>query len=362
MLLQQYGRVAAGVVVSCGLQLLASAPARACLCLDPPLVWPKADSVVSSDTAIVVETLVFGRDPSNLNVKLLDADGSELALNIVQRLPDAYACHDELTFLRPERELEPGREYTVAITQAAGENPNLTKFSAREKSERREAAGAPEITYLAVKQHPECDDGLSQCVDLAELRVEYPRAFEEPAWLVVRSHAPKYQLNRWEFSADAWSQPPLGPVIEEPKRVAQLSLMLPPDDPCVELSIYGSDGRTLFEERRCEPDRCAVFLDRISSTCGETPHSNLDASRVPPGTCDDPPVLDDDDAGIAYPQLDVERDEEQDAGPQVRLRTRRAPDCQALPLRAARTAAWPLMLVASVGLLLLRRRRQRYWR
>lgn len=359
MLLQQYSRVAAWAVVISTLQLMASAPARACLCLDPPLVWPKADSVVSSDTAIVVETQIYGLDSSNMNVKLLDPDGTALALKIVERLPRAYGCHFEQTFLKPERELEPGLEYTVEITQVAGEKPSLTKFSARAKTERSEPAAAPEITYLAVTKHPDCKDELSQCVDLAELRVEYAQAFEEPAWLVVRSQASRFELNRWEFSANSWSQPPIGPAIDEPERVAQLSVMLPADDPCVEISIYGIDGRTLFEETRCRPDRCAVFLYRQTSTCGETPHSNIDVSRVSTASCDDPPVLDYDDAGIDYPHFDVEHNEEQDAGPQVRLRTRRAPDCQALPLWAARSLAWPLTLVASAGLLLLRRRRPR---
>jgi hypothetical protein len=357
MLLEQYGRVVAGVLVSCALQLLASAPAHACICIDPPLVWPKPDAVVSSDTAIVVETLVFGRDASTLNVKLLDPEGAELALKIGQRMPKSYGCQREMTFLQPERELEPGLEYTVAITQMSGQKPQLTKFSARSKAKRTEPA--PEITYLAVTKHPDCKDELSQCVDLAELRVEYPQALEEPAWLLVRSRAAIHELNRGEFSPDGWSMSPYGPAIEEPERVAQLSVMVPPYDPCVDITIYGSDGRTMFEERRCEPDRCAVFLYRHSSTCGENLHSNIDASRVFPGSCDDPPVLEYDSDDIVYPHFDVERNEQQDAGPQVRLRTRRAPDCRALPLSAAETTAWPLTVVAAASLMLVRRRQRR---
>lgn len=345
MLLQLCSRVAGWVVVLGVLQLVASAPARACLCIDPPLLWPEADSVVSSNTAIVLRGAVH-------SVKLLDPDGAELALKRTKHLPHAYGCLRELTFLQPERELEPGLEYTVVITQD-GVKPHETKFSAREKTRRPEAAAPPELSYLLVKKHPACDDQLGQCIDLAEIRVEFAQPLDEPAWLVVRSRALQFELNRWEFSTNTWSMPPFGPELTEPQRVGQVSLMLPPDDACVDISIYGIDGQAFFEERLCEPDRCAVFQYRQSSTCGETPHSNLDVSRVPPGSCDAPPVLEYGDGGLNYPHFDVE----QDAGPPVRMRTQRASGCHVQPLSAAARPRWPLTLGIAAGLLLLRRRR-----
>jgi hypothetical protein len=147
-------RVAGWVVVLGVLQLLASAPVHACVCLSPPLLWPKADSVVSSDTAIVLEASVA------YHVKLFGSDGAEFALKMAKRLPSAYGCKQALTFLQPERELDPGVEYTVSIAQHGAEKPYETKFSVREKTQRPEAAFAPELSYLLVKKHPHCQDEL----------------------------------------------------------------------------------------------------------------------------------------------------------------------------------------------------------
>ena len=54
-----------------------------------------------------------------------------------------------------------------------------------------------------------------------------------------------------------------------------------------DIDLFGVEGRALFHERRCAPDRCAISDLRASDTCGGPTHSALDVSRVPGGSCDD---------------------------------------------------------------------------
>lgn len=142
------------------------------------------------------------------------------------------------------------------------------------------------------------------------------------------------------------------------KLLVQLSVALPPDDPCVDLVLYGIDGSALFETRRCEPDRCVVFHNIGSSLCVETPHADIDVARVSEASCDDPPVLEYEGDEIVYPGSPASRDGGTDSGrdADMHMRTRRATSCQLLPLSAARRLSSPLVLLSLAGLFLLWRR------
>jgi hypothetical protein len=348
------------LAVLCTLPLMAATPAYACWCRPlGEVLWPTAGSDVSADTAIVIEARPDITEPNPYDVTLRGPDGKEIALEEMRRLPRTFSCNGDIVFLRPESELRPGMKYEVTMKKQDTEE--LVKFSTREKSRRPQAATHPDVTYLSVAQHPNCERG--QCFDLAEVRVELEHALHERTWLQIRSGADRFQLNRWDFTAGSWSAisrfDPEAEPMEDPERVGQISVPLPSADPCVEIAIYGIDGHALFEEKRCEPDRCAVYQQRLQSSCVEPPSSALDPIRLSPTSCENPPTIDDlngypeFDAGVPEEPASAEQDE-------VRLRTKRAPDCQASPLSAARTLPWPLVLITAAGMLLQRRRRLRY--
>lgn len=352
-------RVSVWTAALCALQLMASAPARACSCrVTTAVLWPTAGTSVSADTAIVIEAAP-GSAFASYDVTLRGPDGKALELKEAQRLPRTFSCDGELVFLRPEPELKPGMKYEVTI-KTEESNTKLVKFATRESSERPKAAAKPDITYLHVAEHPECEGGA--CYPVAEVRVELEHALHELTWLLIRSGAESSQVNRWEFSPDAWLRIPFGDPAdkpEEPERVVQLSVPLPPEDPCVDIAIYGIDGSALYEERRCQPDRCAVHQNRQATSCGEPARTGLDATRLSPASCDDPPVFED-HLDFAYPKFDAGTQDarEQDEHEPVRLRTRPAPTCHVAPLSAASSAPWARALIACVGLLLLRRRQR----
>lgn len=333
------------IIALCALQLLAASPAHACTCIQSTeVLWPVAGTSVSADTAIVINVrplTVVTRD-----VTLRTSDGTEIALKQVQKLQPPFSCEGTIVFLRPEPELTPGMEYEVTVQYGPSIPPEVLKFAAREKSARPQAAAKPNVTYLSVAQHPDCEP--SECYDLAEVRVELAHALDELTWLQVRSGADRFQINRWEFSKRGGFRYPwtgLENLPENLEREAQISVPVPADDSCVDIAIYGIDGLPVFEERRCEPDRCAVYQQRLQTTCGEPPSSALDATRLSRTSCDDPPVLDKDNW---YPELDADtEDAAQAEGKQVRLRTKSAPGCQASPLSAASQAPWLFVLFAA---------------
>ena len=348
-------RVAAWVVALGVLQLMASAPVHACTCIDlPGILWPLADSSVSADTAIVAKVPARG----GYEVVLRAHDGTEIALEQVERLPQTFQCDEDIVFLKPNPELRPGMNYEVGV-KLVPSDAQLVKFATREKSPRPKAAATPEVTYLLVGQHPDCGPG--QCNEIAEVRVELAHVLHEQTWLQIRSGATRSQVNRWMFSPH-WLRAPddiAFPNVEreDPERVARLSVALPADDPCLDIALYGIDGLPLYEERRCEPDRCAVNKQRWSSTCGEPPSPGLEPLKLSPTSCDDPPVLD--DPPFEYPAFDAGTPEADDNNDdkEVRLRKKLAPDCHAAP-PSATAARSPLALLAFASLLLLRRRRR----
>lgn len=105
-------------------------------------------------------------------------------------------------------------------------------------------------------------------------------------WLVIKNSADKNAQNHWPFRPDG-SRPD---VIDgdEGIQTVQRSVMLPPDDDCVDIRIYGREGRALLDERRCAPDRCAAIDGAAASTCGDPPSAALDVDVVPEGSCEGP--------------------------------------------------------------------------
>jgi hypothetical protein len=201
-------------------------------------------------------------------------------------------------FYRPAHELKPGAKYTLTI--ASGQNGPVTRnsFTVGDSLAKSEAAVDPEITYLKVFTNPACVG--EQCFDFAKLRITLGRAPSQPLWLRLQGSYAMGNTNAWTFYPTGWSvqsdqQPELLSEI-------QLSVPLASDDDCVDMQIYGVEGRALFEARRCEPERCAVYTMVAGRNSGGGPGGTpVDVEQVKDGSCDDPPVLDDGLGDARYP-------------------------------------------------------------
>jgi hypothetical protein len=221
----------------------------------------------------------------------------------------------------------------------------------------------------------------AQCSDVAEIRVDFGQPPERPLWLVVESSAPEHGVNDWAFWPAGWFEQSIGNP--ESRWVAQRSVALAPGDGCVDIAIYGVDGRVLREERRCSPDRCAVYGSRAFDDCGSPPWSGIDAARIPAQSCDDPPVLvSGSGVGIVYPEPEAkppdagapsEQDAASDAGESAGMAgddgvgrptpdinsepsTRVGEGCSAQPLRPGSRPNGALALLVVFGVLVATRR------
>jgi hypothetical protein len=205
----------------------------------------------------------------------------------------------------------------------------------------------PTVTYLSVRGDPEHEACYAGCLDLAEIRVDLGRVPETPIWLFVRSQASPYQNNEWQFGPELRTDIAEG----EPdnRREWQISVNAPNDNPCVDIGIYDIDGQALFEEQRCQPDRCAVYGARFTNLCNMPPRSLVDATRIAADSCDDPPHLEEGSKSeLIYPAIT----------PPKSARKERLPDCSALPPAAASSNTWAIIMLALAACWSVQRRRR----
>lgn len=374
------------VAVTCVAALVAPHPSRACTCASGPAAavrWPQDGATgVATDTPIVIWRYNFAASTDELGVSLTGSDGSQVALTEALRLLPAWVgCgKGEHVFLRPEHDLAAGATFTLEISALADPEGRWgATFTVGDERFGPQAPVDPQIDYLSVAAEP-CAG--AQCSDLAEIRVEFGQPPEQPLWLVVESSAPEHGVNDWAFWPAAWFEQSLA----DPKSrwLAQRSVALPPGNECVDIRIYGVEGRALLDERRCQPDRCAVYESRGYSDCGDPPTSGIDASRIPAESCDDPPVLiSRPGVGIVYPEPDAvlpdagaqseEEDMRRDAGERAGMAggggaggtapgissepiARAGGGCSAQPARTASRPISALALVVVFGLLVAARR------
>jgi hypothetical protein len=242
---------------------------------------------VAVDSPIVVTLVDYKGNPADMRIHLSATNGDEIALNETQRVPPSWnGCGAaELAFVRPEQKLEPGMTYAVAVT-FAGETQlrQVSTFTVGTRTFAPEPAIAAHIDYLKAYAAPAC--AAEGCKNIAEVRVALDQAPDNLLWLVIQSSADKNAQNHWPFRPDG-SRPD---VIDgdEGIQTVQRSVMLPADDDCVDIRIYGREGRALLDERRCAPDRCATIDGSAASTCGDPPSAALDLSVVPEDSCQGP--------------------------------------------------------------------------
>ena len=271
------------------------------------MVWPKAGATdVPIDTTIVVSRYYVDGDTNIIKSSLATADGTDVPLAEINRLPPPWrGCGAlEVLFLRPEQPLKPGETYTLTIASGEKGMSSQSAFTAGEQMTAPEPEINAQITYLKVFT--------TAVPDYANLRVDLDQPPNQPLWLRAQGSFFTQNTNGWTFSPKGWSdytdQHPeyfLPPV--------QLSVPLAPADDCIELQIFGVQGSRLLEERRCRPDRCAVYSIVAATTSAGTPGgSPVDVEQISDGSCDDPPVLQSGPGGIDYSRTKHNKEDDGD--------------------------------------------------
>jgi hypothetical protein len=280
--------------------LLAPSPARACQCpsIGGSVIWPKSDATdVPIDTPLVVSRFNYRGTTDEIGYVLTDADDNEISLTEVNRLAPAYeGCGAEETlFLHSEQPLEPNTHYTLAIKADFATDGRLDRsFTTGTAHFSPEGAIDATLLYLDIGPTRSCTGAF--CTHLAMAHLDVGVEPTVPRWVVLESKAAEGGFARNAFWPQDWFPGARGGSTSE------TTVAVAPDDPCIEVSVNGIEGAALYEERRCEPDRCALSDERSGSTCGEPLTSRVDATRVPDGSCDDPPVLTlKAGGGIVYP-------------------------------------------------------------
>lgn len=302
--------------------------ARACSCPERGgyALWPRnGERRVPIDTPLVFARYNLGGPTEAIEYELLGPDGSRVPLRESSRLPAAYiGCGGrETLFLRPADPLEPNTKYVFRALPDAIADGDSVSFST---GDGERASPEPELNarleYLLVTA-PSCNGPL--CLGLAEAWVSLEAPPRAPRWLIVESAALENGRSALVFD-------PADPRYEAG---GQLSVTLPAGDRCIEAVLYGVEGTPLWQERRCEPDRCARTESVMFNFCGGPPYSGLKAPEVPAGSCDSPPTLD--------PQADKPPEGD--------------PGCRALPF----TGSGPTGLLLAPALWLAARRRRQRW-
>jgi hypothetical protein len=323
-----------------------SAPARSSACSCPSsaaaAVWPEDGAAgVPLDTPLVVWRYNQEGPTDLLRYSLTREDGDEVPLTITEILPPAFdGCGVgamETLFLRAARSLDPGATYVLHSGGGAGSDASFTTGNAAFTAE---ADVEADLQYLLARP---ADCSGPDCVSLAEARIDLGARPEAPRWLVIESAATRHNRNAFTF----W------PEETQIGSSWQLSVALPPDDDCIDVRVYGLEGTPLFEQRRCEPDRCMLYEIQRGSDCGGPPFAGVDAAGVPHGSCDDPPDLGStpgDD--VVSPDDRTPREPEADAGADVGDMPHSS--CSMGRTQRSASHAWLIAVAAAV---LCRRRR-----
>lgn len=300
--------LALGMASGLGCTMLFPPPAQACSCAygDSWLVWPEDGATdVAIDGPLVLARTATPEDAGELTATLIGPDGDERGLREVRRLAAVeMVCGLEHLFLEPERPLAPKTQYTLRLAHSgdAGVPAHTAVLTTGEAAFEAEPLDGLELHYVHVAPTAEC--AAPECAALAQVQAELTVAALQPRWLAVRSEAAQYGYNAFPAFMEApWRE---GWV--------RVPVQLPPNDRCVEVSVYGVSGAELLAKRLCEADACVSSDLRVQSTCEEPPFAGFDARRVLDASCEDPPRIDYGDGGPIYPDDPANVGEWPDAG------------------------------------------------
>ncbi len=267
-------RVVGVALLACCALLLTARSAAACTCSPGPagvVRWPQDGAIdVAIDTPIVIWRYYVNGDLDEITYELSDEDGTEVALEEQHRLePGWEGCGEgQHLFLRPAEPLLAGATYTLTIVEEADPQGQWgATFTVGEQMFGPQAPIDPNLTYLVWRPEAPCEGSICS---LGQLRFELGTTPETPLWIVMKSSASEHGVNQAEISTRA-----------------ELSVVLPIDDECIDIEVFGVEGRPLYEERRCEPDRCVVLTSIGVGTCGDPPTPGTDASKLPSVSCND---------------------------------------------------------------------------
>jgi hypothetical protein len=253
-------------------------------------IWPKDGAIdVPVDTPIVVDRYWPTADPGSIETTLTSADGTQQPLEQAHILPPPYmGCTGETLFLKPAHKLKAGATFTLTHSTPSKGVLAQSQFTVGERSADPEAEVTPDITYLRVYSRTECVK--TACTDdVANVQVDLGEPPVQPLWLRITGSGFGETVNDWVFYPAGYNAPE-----QDSKSLAeaQLSVPLAAGESCVSIDIYGIEGRSLYSEKRCTPERCAVYAIR-SITSGNGPASApINVDQVADGTCQSPPVLD----------------------------------------------------------------------
>jgi len=313
--------------------------------------WPlNGASDVATDTPLVVWRYSVFRPTDTLSAVLRSSTGERIEWKESMRLTAAIGCGpSDYLFLRPARALEPGQGYELSIDTESGESLASSSFTTGDRPFEPEAAQSPDLQYLTVYQNASCTE--ARCAKVDEIRVDIGAAPARPLWLELHSDAPKTPMGGWTF----WPEgtPGASTFIQLP--------IAPSDDGCIRTRLYGIEGRALFDETRCEPNRCAVYARSAVSSCGGPPFTPVDAARLSERSCERPPELAG-PTGVVYPD-DPAAQAVQDAGAATSgnttwtlpQRESRDSGCSVSRVRSG-GAAWVALVLLGLGLCRRRRR------
>jgi hypothetical protein len=303
--------------------------------------WPlNGATEVATDTPIVISRYYIGGDLDEITFELTDEEGDAIALEETHRIePPWEGCGEsQYLFLRPTVPLTAGATYTLTIAAAADPQGAWgSTFTVGEQPFEPEPPIDLQPIYLSVDAVMACED---EGCRHGEILVDLGDVPTRPRWLVVKSGAAENNVNQWEFWPSELFD---GMGVPEGASRVQLSVVLPADDPCIDIELFGVEGRSLFHERRCTADRCALSDVLGIDDCGGPTRSTLDVSAVPEGSCDGT------DAGVTIADAGVAVDA---GGPEARQpveaeRRMKISDggCSVNATRGGgRSCTWPLML------------------
>lgn len=184
-------------------------------------------------------------------------------------------------FLRPAKELQAGSGFNLRIRSSDADEKVAATFTAGDRRFEPEAQLEPKIDYLAVRDAT-CKS--AECIGLAELRVSIGSSPPRPLFLRLESGADDDGANDWVFWPDGWFKDSIAEP--ESRWTTQRPVLLAPNDDCVDISVYGVEGRPLYHQSHCEPNRCAVSDGEAPNTCGGPPSSGIEVTQMPEGNCE----------------------------------------------------------------------------
>ena len=253
--------------VGLGVSIAASAmspSARACSCVYPEtkLVWPEPGAEgVALDTPVVVAF----EPPLAPRAWVEDEGGERIELTEQRRLTGrAGACSPgaHAVFV-PSAPLSPSTRYTVELGVGSSLTPTQEPFalSAPDDSALQRAVVPPgeQLAFSTGSQTGASDEPTIDAQLFSGVEPQWGERQSE-LWVRISSSEPLFVQARTDVDAALYLA----------KADAPFPIPVGPAE-CVELAVSDLRGRSLTEQRFCEPRKCVPVQALFTSSCGDIP-------------------------------------------------------------------------------------------